>query len=102
MRRCGRGGVHVGMKVLQECIKCGIEVALRVPNLSCKLQGEDLINFLIFKVSTHSRMMVLPYRCKDAGCMHCPPHHLHAVAALLWYICYVMHVYMCIDSWKWQ
>lgn len=47
---CDGVGVHIGFRVLQECIKHGIEVLLRVPNLSCKLQGEDLINFLFLKV----------------------------------------------------
>jgi hypothetical protein len=47
---CDGVGVHIGINVLKECIRMGIEVVLRVPNPSCKLQGEDLINFLILKV----------------------------------------------------
>jgi hypothetical protein len=43
--------VHIGINVLKECIRLGIEVVLRVPKLSSKHQGKDIIdNFLIMKV----------------------------------------------------
>jgi hypothetical protein len=47
---CDGVGVHVGISVLEEAIKRGIEILMRVPNLNFGLQGEDLISFLVLKV----------------------------------------------------
>eukprot|EP00873_Tetraselmis_striata_P020152 jgi/Tetstr1/440416/TSEL_028750.t1 len=51
-------GLHVGISVLEEAIKRGIEIMLRVPNLSFKLQGEDVISFLVLKLHANVKDVV--------------------------------------------
>ena len=46
---CDGVGSHITLPVLELFAELGIEVILRVPNLSCRLQGEDLISFLLLK-----------------------------------------------------
>lgn len=47
---CDGVGTHLGLEVIESCIAHGIEIALRVPNLSFRLQGEDTVNFGPLKV----------------------------------------------------
>ena len=42
---CDGVGTHLCYQVIERAIKCGLEILLRVPNLSFVLQGEDVINF---------------------------------------------------------
>jgi hypothetical protein len=42
---CDGVGTPIGYNVLMTALGLGIEVLLRVPNLSFALQGEDLVNF---------------------------------------------------------
>jgi hypothetical protein len=42
---CDGVGTHIGYYVLKTAVELGIEILLRVPNLSFALKGEDLINF---------------------------------------------------------
>ena len=42
---CDGVGTHICYDVIERAIKFGMEILLRVPNLSFALQGEDLINF---------------------------------------------------------
>ena len=44
-------GTHVGFFALESAISLGLEIVLRVPNLSYILQGEDTVNFRTFKVN---------------------------------------------------
>jgi hypothetical protein len=52
---CDGVGTHIGFAVLETAVELGLEVVLRVPHLSIRLQGEDTANFSVLKVklSTH-------------------------------------------------
>ena len=47
---CDGVGTHTGLAVLKRAVELGLEVLLRVPNLSFVLQGEDTVNFKTVKV----------------------------------------------------
>ena len=47
---CDGVGTHIGLAVLEAALELGIEVILRVPHLSYRLQGEDTVNFSVLKV----------------------------------------------------
>ena len=49
---CDGVGTHCGIFALEAALSLGLEVLLRVPHLSFKLQGEDTVNFKQFKVTT--------------------------------------------------
>ena len=48
---CDGVGTHLGLQVLEAAVENGLEIVLRVPHLSFRLQGEDTVNFGPFKVS---------------------------------------------------
>ncbi len=48
---CDGVGTHIGLVVLETALELGLEIILRVPHLSFRLQGEDTVNFSILKVS---------------------------------------------------
>lgn len=68
-------GTHVGFYALEAAISCGLEIVLRVPNLSFVLQGEDTVNFRTFKVCACAcaclvclichYVILLRYTCND-------------------------------------
>ena len=47
---CDGVGTHLGFIVLETAVENGLEIVLRVPHLSYRLQGEDTVNFGPFKV----------------------------------------------------
>ena len=49
---CDGVGTHIGLSVLEAAVELGIEVVLRVPHLSFRLQGEDTVIFSVLKVRT--------------------------------------------------
>ena len=50
---CDGVGTHLGITVLETAIELGLEIVLRVPHLSFRLQGEDTHNFGPMKVSVN-------------------------------------------------
>jgi hypothetical protein len=44
---CDGAGTHLCFDVMEKTIEIGIEILLRVPNLSYVLQGEDTVNFKV-------------------------------------------------------
>ena len=51
---CDGVGTHLGITVLETAIELGLEIVLRVPHLSFRLQGEDTHNFGPLKVSVNA------------------------------------------------
>jgi hypothetical protein len=47
---CDGTGTQIGFSVLEAAVELGIEIVLRVPHLSFRLQGEDTVNFGVLKV----------------------------------------------------
>jgi hypothetical protein len=52
---CDGEGTHLGLQVLEGAFENGMEIMLRVPNLSFLLEGEDTCNFGPLKVNTRQR-----------------------------------------------
>lgn len=46
---CDGVGTHCGLTVVEKALELGLEILLRVPNLSWVLQGEDTVNFAKLK-----------------------------------------------------
>jgi hypothetical protein len=44
---CDGVGTHLGYEVVKKAIALGMEILLRVPQLSFVLQGEDTVNFKV-------------------------------------------------------
>lgn len=57
---CDGVGTHHAFPVLEAAVDMGIEILLRVPHLSHRLQGEDTVNFGTLKV-----------RCQTDGVIMC-------------------------------
>jgi hypothetical protein len=61
---CDGVGTHIGFIVLEIAIELGLEVMLRVPPLSFRLQGEDTVDLSVLKVKSsphHIAHMFLLY-----------------------------------------
>jgi hypothetical protein len=66
---CDGVGTHIEVAVLETAVELDLEVVLRVPHLSFRLQGEDTVNFSVLKVK------ILPHHIANIFLVYCDIMH---------------------------